>query len=274
MVIQLSRGRLAVVTGGSNGIGRALAEALTTRGLRVVSLDRETRAESGDQVHEVSVDVRDGAAMSAAARRIGDEFGAVDLLCCNAGVGLPRIPLWQVDAADADRVWRVNVSGMLNSVRAFVPSMVQQGSGHVLTTCSYLGLSIKPGGGNGVYAASKHAVAALSESLANEFAALGIDIGVTCLCPGPVSTKLLEDAHAPARPSIRASWPDRVDIGLSELSPASVAETALDAVERGAHYAVTGRDAAEFVIGRLNAQATDVARFWDTAAPRGPYFNL
>lgn len=266
----LAHDQVAVVTGGSNGIGRALVETLVIRGLRVISLDAEGRrpdsvGQASERVHSMQVDVRDREAMTSTAREIVGTFGAVDLLCNNAGVGLPRKPLWEIGAEEARHVLEVNVCGVLNSIRAFVPSMIQRDAGHVLNTCSFLGLSIKPGGGNGVYAASKHAVVALSETLAHEFATLNVDIGVTCLCPGPVSTRLLRGSRAPANKTVRGTWPAWVDVGLSEMSPSSVAETALDAVERGERYAVIGKDTAEFVLDRLGIRSAEVQQFWNRA---------
>lgn len=189
----LESGRVAVVTGAASGIGRALAEAFAARGLQVVMADIENDALSaavdevmtstGAAVIGVQVDVSNADQVDNLALRTVAEFGVPDIVCANAGVITPRMPIWEQPAADWSWTVAVNLLGPANAVRAFVPQMVARGSGHLVFTASIAGLAPLPGGGNGAYSASKYAVVGLAETLRIELDELAPDIGVTVLCP-------------------------------------------------------------------------------------------
>jgi NADP-dependent 3-hydroxy acid dehydrogenase YdfG len=168
----------AVVTGAASGIGRALAAHLTARGLSVAGTDIEAVSDS--------FDVADPDAVDAFAARVGP----VDLLCNVAGVVGPRVPTWEQRPVDWQWLWQVNVFGVANMLRAFLPAMVARGTGHVVNVASIAGLAPIAGGGNAPYAASKYAVVGLSETLRVELDAAAPDIGVTVVCPGPVATQI------------------------------------------------------------------------------------
>src|SRR4051794_31740458 len=148
----------AVVTGAASGIGRALAEALHARGARLVLVDIDADALAATAAPlgatAVRADVADPAAMNDLAARVPE----ARLVCLNAGVvgrglGAP----WEVPSDEWDRVFAVNVGGVVNGLRAFVPALLAAGeSAHVLITASLAGLAIFPGGG--AYGPSKHAV--------------------------------------------------------------------------------------------------------------------
>jgi NAD(P)-dependent dehydrogenase (short-subunit alcohol dehydrogenase family) len=186
----------AVVTGAAGGIGRALATRLHAAGAKVVLADvdeaalADAAAELGADA--VRADVSDATEMAALAAAVPD----VDLLCLNAGIvgrdtGLP----WEVSAEDWDRVFAVNVGGVVNGLRAFVPRMLATGRpAPILITASLAGLVTFPTGG--AYAASKHAVAALAEQAA--LALAGTPIGVTMLCPALVRTGMSAEGEDPA----------------------------------------------------------------------------
>ncbi|MEV6035039.1 SDR family NAD(P)-dependent oxidoreductase [Nonomuraea sp. NPDC052116] len=186
----------AVVTGAAGGIGRALAARLRSDGARVVLADvnetalAEAAAELGAEA--VRTDVSDAAQMEALAAAAPD----VDLVCLNAGiVGRDLGAPWEVSPQDWDRVFAVNVGGVVNGLRAFVPRLLASGRpAHILITASLAGLVTFPAGG--AYAASKHAVVALAEQAALSLA--GTPVGVTMLCPALVRTGMSPDGEDPA----------------------------------------------------------------------------
>ncbi len=186
----------AVVTGAASGIGRALATSLATTGARLVLADVQgpPLAEVAGALGAVAVptDVADPQAMEALAAAAPD----ADLVCLNAGiVGSALGPPWEVEPQEWDRVMAVNVGGVVNGLRAFVPRLVASGRpGHVLITASLAGLATFPGGG--AYGASKHAVVAVAEQAA--LALADTPVGVTLLCPALVRTALSPVGDEPA----------------------------------------------------------------------------
>lgn len=197
-------GKTALVTGGGAGIGRSLCLAFAAEGMRVVIADREAdRAEqvaaeveaAGGTALPQACDVTDRTAVERLKEAVNGTFGAVDILCNNAGV-VQEGPLVEAPQEDWDWVFNVNVWGVVNGIRAFVPEMKARGSGHVLNTASLSGLYAMPG--SGVYTASKYAVVAISETLRIELRPNGI--GVSVLCPGFVHTRIDETTRT--RPGI------------------------------------------------------------------------
>src|SRR3954451_1018150 len=189
------RGATAVVTGAGSGIGRALAVACATAGMRVAAADIEAGAlaetvalvqGTGVEVIGVETDVADAASVRALAARVDADLGGVDLLCNNAGV-FAGGELWTQPVADFTWVMGVNFFGILHGIQAFVPGMIERGRpGHVVNTISAAGLF--PSAYSAAYTTSKFAGLALTECLAGELAAAGVPIGVTALCPGAVHT--------------------------------------------------------------------------------------
>lgn len=197
----LTPGQTAVVTGGASGVGLALGAELARRGLTVCLLDVEpgplqaAAAAIGAEAHVC--DVSDAAAVSRVAGDILASHGRVDLLVNNAGVGGLLGPMWHSPPQDWAWVFGVNVFGLVNGLRAFVPAMIQAGSGHILNIASLAGLTDPPF--LAAYAASKHAVVGLSESLAAEFAALSLPLGVSVACPGNIQSGIRQaDRNRPS----------------------------------------------------------------------------
>ena len=185
-------GRVAVITGAASGIGRGLARHAARTGMRVVLADVEApalddavaeAASLGAETLGVRTDVSREADVRALADAAYDRFGAVHLLCNNAGVFQAGV-VWQRTAADWDWVLGVNLFGLLHGIRAFVPRMLEQGGdAHIVNTASMAGLiSVAY---SGPYVVSKFAAAALTECLAHDLRAQGSSIGVSCLVPGP-----------------------------------------------------------------------------------------
>ena len=194
-------GKVAVVTGAASGIGRAMAERFAAEGMKVVLADVEegalARAETemnagGATILAVRTDVSRAEDVEALARRTVDAFGAVHVLCNNAGVSPVMAPSWELTEADWRWVLGVNLWGVLHGIRAFVPIMLKQDSeGHVVNTASMAGL-VAGGPWWSTYGVAKHGVVNLSESLHRELAAVGSRVKVSVLCPAWVKTRLMD----------------------------------------------------------------------------------
>ena len=202
-------GRVAVVTGAGSGIGRALAHRFATEGMRVAVADvdpaaLDATAESvraatpGAEVLTQPTDVRHADAVQALADRTFAEWGQVDLLCNNAGVFVGGL-MWERPPEDFAYCLDVNLWGILHGIRAFVPRMIAQGTeGHVVNTVSVAGLFGSPYAGP--YGISKFAALAATEALAGDLVATGSAIRASALCPGIISTDIVEnsDRNRPA----------------------------------------------------------------------------
>ncbi|HEV8674456.1 MAG TPA: SDR family NAD(P)-dependent oxidoreductase [Methylomirabilota bacterium] len=258
------RDRVAVVTGGGSGIGRALALAVARDGAHVVvaDVDEAGMAETcrgvaghGRQALAVPTDVAAAAAVHALADRAFSRFGAVHLLCNNAGVAVHG-GLEAATLQDWQWVVGVNLWGVIHGLLAFLPRMIAQGpGGHVLNTASMAGLVASQG--LGIYNTTKYAVVGLSETLAKDLKPHGI--GVTVLCPMGVATRI-RDAER-ARPAALVNPPGRppaepITLIGRTLTPEAVAEQALEAVRAGELYAIThqeGREPLQRRFARLEA---------------------
>lgn len=179
-------GRTAVVTGGGNGLGAAIAVALHGAGARVVLVGR--RAETleavaaglGERVRTETADVAEPHQVAELAEALADED--VSILVNNAGIAGPVAPLTEIDVADWDEVFAVNVRGVFLMCRAFLPAMVAAGAGDVINVASVSGK--RPLVRRTPYCASKMAVLGLTSTLAFEVGPAGVS--VNSLSPGPV----------------------------------------------------------------------------------------
>ena len=255
--------RVAVVTGAGSGIGRALAKHAAQEGMRVVIADVELNAleesaaeveTAGAEVLVVPTDVSRADQVDALACLTYERFGAVHLLCNNAGVFQAGIT-WQRELADWEWVMGVNFWGVLHGIRTFVPRMIDAGDdGHVVNTSSLAGLI--SGGYSAPYIASKFAVLALTECLAHDLRAEGTRIGASVLVPGLVDTKIAYSTrNRPDEPPGEAQAPDHhlVEQALRDLTaksgrpPDEVAALVFDAVRSGGFY-ITTSDATETIL--------------------------
>jgi NAD(P)-dependent dehydrogenase (short-subunit alcohol dehydrogenase family) len=250
------KGKVAVVTGAASGIGRALAERFARAGMKVVLADveegalgeaRDAIAKAGAEVLAVRADVSKVEQVDALARRTFDAFGTAHLVCNNAGIGAGGM-MWDVPAADWAWILGVNLMGVVNGIRAFVPRMIEQGEGHVVNTASVAGLITAPG--MGPYCATKHAVVAMSECLHHDLTlAAGGKVKVSVLCPGWVKTRIADsarnrpaDAPGPNRPltqqeeMIQGMIRTAVDTGIP---PEVVADKVHQAVIEDRFYILT-----------------------------------
>jgi len=213
-------GRVAVVTGGGGGIGRAMGEAFLRNGMKVVLADVQaqlldrTVAElrgGGADVIGVITDVTNPTSVEQLRDRTLDAYGAVHLVCNNAGIGAgAEGPMWEHELNDWKWAIAVNVMGVVHGINTFVPVMLAQGGeGHIVNTSSGNG-GVSPLAGTPQYAATKAAVVTLSECLYGQLQAAGSSIGVSVLFPGPhmLRTGLFEswrsrpDAFAKERPRV------------------------------------------------------------------------
>lgn len=246
------RDRVAVVTGGGSGIGRALVDVFVREGARVVVADvdaaaaEETaaavRARGGASL-AVPTDVSELTQVQALADRAFAEFGAVDVLCNNAGVALWG-GLDQTTHRDWQWVLGVNLWGVIHGLEAFLPRMIASGRrGHVVNTASMAGLLATRG--LGIYNTSKYAVVGLSETLVKDLAPHGI--GVSVLCPLGVATRIrASERNRPAHlRNTGAELAPPVALDGSTLKPEAVAEMVLAAIYENRLYVITHPESLE-----------------------------
>lgn len=185
-------GKTAFITGGASGIGWGIARALHAEGARIVVADLNP-APAGvlplDDLLSVRVDVTDRADVEAAAAAAVERFGAIDVVCANAGIGGGGAAVADPSRDQWDRVMAINLDGVVNTVKATVPGIRERArGGHVVVTSSVAGVTALPFE-HGAYTTSKFAVRGLGESLRLSLAEEGI--GVSVLCPGLTDTGIL-----------------------------------------------------------------------------------
>jgi NAD(P)-dependent dehydrogenase (short-subunit alcohol dehydrogenase family) len=254
--MELTAGKVAVVTGAASGIGLALARRFAGAGLNVVLADVEQHAlqEAEQQIAglgaktlAVPTDVSDESAVSALAAAAVDRFGAVHVVCNNAGVASRADP-WFGPISAWEWVLGVNLWGVVHGIRAFLPLLAGQGEGHIVNTASVAGLV--PGTGP-IYDATKHAVVAISEDLYVAMKVAGLRVGVSVLCPGWVRTGIGEADR---------NWPEK----LGEVPPPGViSEIVTPHFQRAIDE---GMDPA--AVAGLVADAITADQFWVFTDPR------
>lgn len=261
--------KVAVVTGAASGIGRAMAEHFAAEGMKVVLADIEQNAldeaeaafrANGATVLAVRCDVSKGADVEALAKKAVDEFGAIHIVCNNAGVVPPAGAVWERTEADWNWVLGANLWGVIHGVRTFVPIMIEQGTeGHVVNTASLAGLVSAPW--LGIYNVSKHAVVTLSETLYRELAAVGSQVKVSVLCPAWVTTRLGDaDRNRPAElrnpERDKTAAEEAIDQAVrgfldSGISTEQVATAVVEAIKEEKLYILTHPESIEAVRARM-----------------------
>jgi short-subunit dehydrogenase len=218
--------RVALITGASGGIGREVSMGLASDGYMLSLTARsksrlETLADEIKTIRENSkplVSVGDVTVPEYAERVVAEtieRFGRIDLLFNS--IGIYRTGNWEITPAVFEEQMSTNVSGVLNMVRAIVPQMVKQGSGHIITVASRRGKIASAE--EGAYSASKYAVVGMNEALYKELAPRGVK--VTVLCPGWVDTPMVEDAAFPKHEMISTLDILETVRFLTKLSPAA-----------------------------------------------------
>jgi NAD(P)-dependent dehydrogenase (short-subunit alcohol dehydrogenase family) len=193
----------------------------------------------------VAVDVSQAGSVEALAAAVFREHGAVHLLVNNAGVSGAAAPVWQLTLEDWQWVMGVNLWGVIHGVRSFVPRMIASGEeGHVVNTASIMGLVSSAMAAS--YAATKHAVVALTESLEMDFRAFQTRLHASVLCPGGVATRIMDSTrNRPAAlsnsgksiaPEMEQAFREAI---AAAMSPAEVARKALEAVREKRFWILT-----------------------------------
>lgn len=239
-------GKTAVVTGSASGMGFAFAESFGREGMNVVMADIEEKAlraaaarlkAAGSSVMPVVTDASDAASMDHLGDVTREAFGGAHLVCLNAGVSAPVGPMEQLTLNDWKWTLDVNLWGVIHGIRVFLSELKARDEGHVVVTASVAGLTSYPW--LGAYNASKHAVTSIAETLYAELADEGSKVGVSCLCPGAVATKIGDSERNRPKERHNGSRPgpgeQKLD-GFAEMfesiarKPAEVAELVLAAV--------------------------------------------
>ena len=248
-------GKVAVVTGAASGIGRGLADRFAAEGMRVVLADVEQEAleqaaremaDAGATVLAVRTDVSKAADVEQLAEKTLERFGGVHVLCNNAGVGGGG-GTWESSQADWEWVLGVNLWGVINGVRTFVPIMLERGEeGHIVNTASIAGLVAGAGGPS--YTVSKYGVVGLSETLFYELQMAGGKIKVSVLCPALTNTRILESGrnHPTGTPREPAEGTqERMMLEMLKgifaggMAPAETARIVFDAIVNERFYVLT-----------------------------------
>lgn len=262
-------GKVAVVTGAASGIGFAMARAFAAEGMKVVladieepALKRATQNFEAGAVRAVPTDVSVPEQVDALRDAALDRFGAVHVICNNAGVGAGG-QSWDLSLHDWRWVLGANLWGVIHGVRSFVPTLLEQGEGHVVNTASMAGVTSPPF--MGPYNVSKHGVVTLSETLYAELGMQNAGVGVSVLCPGWVKTGIAEsdrnrppdpaevelagDAAAPAL-EMRQLMKGVIDSGLE---PSDVAQLVVDAVRENRFWVFAHPDWTPMIRNRMTS---------------------
>jgi NAD(P)-dependent dehydrogenase (short-subunit alcohol dehydrogenase family) len=264
--MKIEAGQVAVVTGGTSGIGFGLATVLSRRGVNVMIADlREDAIPAAvdalsrhpGRVVGVPADVGVDADVDALADETIERFGRVDLVCNNAGIIGQQAPIWEQRLQNWRWLIDVKLMGVVHGVRTFAPLFIAAGSGHFLNTASAGGLMTLPT--LAPYNATMHAVVGLTETLNAELKSVSNDLGATVLCPGMVDTPLGANSAVLAPPGAATIAVEGQDMAaLGAISPVVVAQAAIAAVEAGRLHAVVGPGAAEMARLRVNALLADL----------------
>jgi NAD(P)-dependent dehydrogenase (short-subunit alcohol dehydrogenase family) len=278
--VEQFEGRVAVVTGAASGMGRAFADRFVQEGMKVVLADVEEPAlekavaelaAAGGEVLGVRTDVSRLEDVEALAARTIDAFGAVHVVCNNAGVE-SGAPFADIPAETWDWVLGVDLLGTIYGIKTFLPLLRQHApDGHIVNTSSVAGLetyflTATP------YVAAKHAIVGISETLFHELAAGGEEIGVSVLCPGMIATQMpWSERNRPDHVPSSLNHPARAQLieitttgAQHGMPPADVAELVVQAIREKRFYILTHPELAE------NAARNRLKWITDNVPPQPP----
>ncbi len=262
--------KTAVITGAGSGIGAAIARQCAQEGMKIVIADIEgsslAKIENelkslGIDVVSVICDVAKEWDVKLLFEKVIHEFGEIHYLFNNAGVSTGNL-IWKTTKKDWEWVLGVNLWGIINVIRTFVPSLLNQDCEcHIVNTSSVAGLTSAPG--NGIYSVTKHAIVTISETLFYELKLLNSKINVSVLCPGFVNTNLINSERN--RP-IELTDEDTEEIDIFKKStkdmlskeiingmpPKKVAEEVFKAIENKKFYILTHQESKGLIKQRMN----------------------
>ena len=246
--------KVALITGGGNGIGRATALGFASRGAKVVVVDRDSTAgeatagivrQQGGEALFVQADVTQADSVKAYVDKAVATFGRIDCFHNNAGIEGKVSPIVDYDDAMFDQVMAVNVRGVYLGMKYVLKQMIAQKSGAIVNTASTAGLMGSPG--MPAYVASKHAVLGLTKTASGEVARQGIR--VNAVCPGPIDTRMIHALEAQLNPGnpgkVTARYQSSIPLGRYGTAE-EVANTVLFLCSdlagniTGAHYVIDG----------------------------------
>ena len=247
--------KVAAVTGAGSGIGRALAVELAARGARLsisdlneLGLEETARLaeERGAAVHRQALDVGDRDAFAAYADSVAGEYGVVHQIYNNAGIAFSR-PVLDSTYEDYERIFAVNLWGVIHGTKAFLPHLIESGDGHVVNVSSLNGYLAQ--GGMSHYCTSKFAVRGFTEAVRMEMLSEGHPVQVSSVHPGGIKTNIADAAFASAQElglpvtdedeRRRKAYNEK----LLRMDPAQAARVIVNGVEKGRGRILVGQDA-------------------------------
>jgi NAD(P)-dependent dehydrogenase (short-subunit alcohol dehydrogenase family) len=270
--MELLPGQVAVVTGAASGIGLAMAQRFAAEGLRVVLADVEEPAldkavlglrESGAEAVGVLTDVSERSSLDALADAAYGAFGAVHVLCNNAGIGIPT-PTHNIRLDDWKWIIDVDLWGPIYGVKTFLPIMEEQGEGHINTTASLAGLI--GGGFMGAYNVAKHGAVALMTTLERDLRGRKSPVRASVLCPGPINTDISRHSvsYRPSKAPPKASSAAEGKAGASVqalldkgMDPDEVGRLVLDGIQRDTFWLLTHPSFSKVLTRQLDALIAD-----------------
>lgn len=265
-------GRVAVITGGASGIGRGMARAFAGAGMKIMlaDLDDGMLAATVDELSQRGVEVASHRCdvsqldqVEALAAATVARFGAVHVLCNNAGVGIPT-PTHNIRLEDWRWIIDVDLWGPIYGVKTFLPIMEEQGEGHINTTASLAGLI--GGGFMGAYNVAKHGAVALMATLERDLRGRKSPVRASVLCPGPINTDISRHsvAYRPSKatPKSNSDAEGRAGANVQALldkgmDPDDVGGLVLDGIQRDTFWIFTHPSLSKVLTRQLDALITD-----------------